>query len=243
MENVGEEVLVLFDIDGTLIYSGGAGVRALNLALRDLTGIPEGFAAVDCAGKTDPQIIREGFRHWRLSLDDGMMGRFIDRYLHHLSREVRRGLGHVKPGVWSLLRSLKAMEGVHLGLLTGNLEPGARIKLEPFGLNPFFPFGAFGSDHEDRNRLLPVAVERLKERQGRTVAFPACVVIGDTPRDILCARVHGARSLAVATGPYSVEELEESGADLVVPDFRESEKILRWIHGIRSGEGTWGLLK
>lgn len=233
MRDVDKDLLVLFDIDGTLIYSGGAGVRALNRALEDLTGIPEGFATVDCAGKTDPQIIREGFRQWRLSLDDGMMERFIQRYLHHLPGEVGRGLGHLKPGVLSLLQSLEAMGGVHLGLLTGNLEAGARIKLEPFELNPFFPLGAFGSDCEDRNRLLPVAVARLKERRGKAVAFSHCVVIGDTPRDVFCARVHGARSLAVATGPYSMEELKGSGADLVVSDLQDTEAILGWIMGIQ----------
>jgi phosphoglycolate phosphatase-like HAD superfamily hydrolase len=109
------------------------------------------------------------------------------------------------------------------------MEEGARIKLEPYGLNPFFPMGAFGSDHEDRNRLLPFAVKRYQEREGTPIKYEDCLVIGDTPLDVICAQTHGAPSIAVATGPYSVEALQDTGAELVVPDLTDTDGISRWI--------------
>lgn len=225
---------VLFDIDGTLIYSGGAGVRSLNGALQDLTGIEAGFRHIDCAGKTDMQIIREGLNLWGVEARDGLVRRFIDRYLAHLRFEMTTTQGHVKPGITELLRALQEVEGIFLGLLTGNLEEGARLKLGPFGLNPFFPVGAYGSDAEDRNELLPVAMERLSQDHGIAVDPAECVVVGDTPRDVACARVHGAPCIAVATGPYPIEALKAAGADLALPDLSDTARVLRWLKARRA---------
>lgn len=226
--------LILFDIDGTLIHSGGAGIRALNSALQDLTGISEGFREINPAGKTDILIIREGLDFWGFKNQDGFVPDFVDRYLVHLRVEVLNPRGHVKPGVEALLQRLQGRDGASLGLLTGNIEEGARIKLEPYGLNPYFPIGAYGSDDVDRNRLLPIAVERFVQREGIPIDYRDCLIIGDTPRDVACARIHGAPCIAVATGPYSVEALLETGADLVVPDLSDTGRIASWIFGDRA---------
>lgn len=234
------QCLVLFDIDGTLIHSGGAGSRALNLALEDVTGIREGFRGVDFAGKTDLEIIREGLSKRGLPMDEELVGRIIDRYLIRLKEEVKRAEGRMMPGVPDILKRLGKKRGIVLGLLTGNLERGARIKLGRFNLNCFFPTGAFGSDSEDRNELIPVAISRLFRHTGLNLLPSDCVVVGDTPRDVACAKTHGAACIAVATGPYSVESLRETGADLVVPDLTEMEQICRLIEAVRSQRiPTW----
>ena len=224
-----ETKFVLFDIDGTLIDSGGAGARALNRALDGLTGIANGFRGIDFAGKTDLQIIQEGLDRLGFQSQNGLFRSLIDRYLQGLRAEVPRSRGHIKPGVQGLLQGLRDREGISIGLLTGNLEEGARIKLDPFGLNTFFPIGAFGSDDPDRNRLLPIAVERFFEREGISVPYRNCIVIGDTPRDVTCAHAHGGRCLAVATGPYTVEELQRTEPDLVLPDLISMDRIISWI--------------
>jgi len=220
---------VLFDIDHTLIDSGGAGIAALNKALQKVAGISQGFNGINCAGKTDLQIVREAFDVHRVKSRNGLIDEMMEEYVIHLRIEVRERNGHVKPGVGTLLARLDEEEDLFLGLLTGNLEQGARVKLAPYGLNRYFPVGAFGSDSEDRNLLLPVAVKRLAALSGVALGYDDCVVIGDTPRDVVCARAHHAASIAVATGPYSLKRLEEAAADLVVPDLTQTERIVQWI--------------
>jgi phosphoglycolate phosphatase len=222
---------ILFDIDHTLIDSGGSGALALNLAFQDVTGIINGFAGIGFAGKTDLGIIRDALEKNRIQIQDGWLDRFLDVYLFHLRTATARGAGHVKPGARNLIEALVADQAFKLGLLTGNIEEGARIKLEPFGLNPFFPTGAFGSDSEDRNALLPLAVQRLAANTSTLVNYVDCVVIGDTPLDVTCAKAHGARSIAVATGPYSLESLRRTETDLALKDLSETSKIVRWLKG------------
>ncbi|MEW6349281.1 MAG: HAD hydrolase-like protein [Thermodesulfobacteriota bacterium] len=220
---------VLFDIDQTLLYSGGAGFKAMNLALEDLTGVADGFRGISFAGNTDPLIFREALSIHGLDCDDGMLERLTRGYLGHLPRLLQESAAVLKPGVPKILEEIRTMERVYLGLLTGNVEEGARLKLGRFNLNGFFPIGAFASDHEDRNELLPIAVERLRNFCGISVAYADCVVVGDSPKDVECARVHGARSIAVATGRYSVAELEDTSADLVLPDLSVTGRIVEWI--------------
>lgn len=220
---------VLFDIDGTLISLDGAGSRSLNRAMEDLLGIPNGFREVNFAGKTDLQIIREGLGKLDLLDRDDLLHSLLDRYLGYLRTEVATGRGHVKEGVKDLLVHLQDLKGVYLGLLTGNVETGARLKLNTFGLNRFFPVGAFGGDSEDRNLLLPFAVKRLLDSKCITVNYEDCVVIGDTPSDVECAQVHGASSIAVATGTYSLDQLKKTTADLVLSDLSNTEQIVKWI--------------
>lgn len=231
---VGAHKLILFDIDGTLIDSGGAGIAALNLALEDLTGAKDGFNSIDCSGKTDIQIIREACEKLDIQSDNGLLNRFRDRYLTHLKSEVRiRKGGSLKAGVCDLLRRLQEVGRHGVGLLTGNIEKGARLKLEPHCLNEFFSFGAFGDDSEDRNELLPIAVRRHLVLTGASVEFCDCVVVGDTPRDVECAHVHGASCLAVATGRrHSLEDLERSGADLALADLSDTERVMKWLEGL-----------
>ena len=223
---------ILFDIDHTLVDSGGSGALALNLAFQDVTGIANGFAGIRFAGKTDLGIIREALEKHHIAIQDGWLGRFLDVYLIHLRTAISRGVGHVKPGVRDLLDRLVADQDFRIGLLTGNVEEGARIKLEPFELNPFFPIGAFGSDSEDRNALLPLAVQRLAANSSILIDYADCVVIGDTPLDVACARVHGARSIAVATGPYVIEALREADADLVLHDLSDTDDVVNWLKNL-----------
>ena len=220
---------ILFDIDGTLTDSAGAGRRALNQAMFQVTGIEDGFRGVDFAGKTDLLIIREGLEKLGFEVGDHMISLVADRYVANLRSEVAKGDGHVMVGVRELIEGLKNTDGCVLGLLTGNVKEGARIKLEPFGLNQFFSVGAYGDDGEDRNLLLPIALLRLREQRGISLNPSDCLVIGDTPKDVECARVHGAFSLAVATGPYPLKVLKETGADLVVPDLSATSQLLAWI--------------
>jgi phosphoglycolate phosphatase len=219
---------ILFDIDGTLIHSGGAGLNALNRAFLTLTGVPDALATIECAGKTDIQIIRETLGLWELA-EDGLVDAVVDRYLYYLPEEASLAQGHLKPGVERLLHALQGRSQYRLGLLTGNLEKGARIKLDIFGLNGYFAVGAFGSDSEDRNHLLPIAVQKLSSAMHEHIPSRDCVVIGDTPRDVECGRIHGAACLAVATGTYSIEALKRAKAHLVLEDLSDTDRILRWI--------------
>ena len=220
---------ILFDIDGTLVSLDGAGSRSLNRAMEELLQVTDGFRDIDFAGKTDLQIIREGLGTLGLAGRDDLMNSLLDRYLVHLRAEVSTGRGHVKIGVKELLNALQDLEGIYLGLLTGNAETGARLKLKPFGLNRYFPVGAFGSDSEDRNLLLPIAVQRLQELGSVSVSHEHCVVIGDTPKDVECAHVHGASSIAVATGTYPLKELEKTEAELIIADLSDTGKIVDWV--------------
>jgi len=140
--------LILFDIDGTLIDSGGAGVRSLDLAFKKVFSILNACQGISMAGKTDSRIIKEGLTKNGLPMDD--FDAIIEAYLLHLRQEIRNDGKHTKPGIYEILELLTPMEDIGLGLLTGNLEQGARIKLGPFDLNKYFPSGAFGSDDEDR---------------------------------------------------------------------------------------------
>ena len=224
-----ETAFVLFDIDGTLISLDGSGSRSLNRAMENLLNVKNGFLDVSFAGKTDLQIIREGLGKLGLADRDDLLHSLLDHYLVYLREEISTGRGHVKTGVRELLQALEDLEGIYLGLLTGNAETGARLKLEPFGLNHYFPVGAFGSDGEDRNLLLPIAVRRLRESGSVSVSYEHCVVVGDTPKDVECAFIHGASSIAVATGPYPVSELKDTDAGLVVADLSPTKQIVEWI--------------
>lgn len=219
--------LVLFDIDGTLLYTGGAGTRAMNMAFHELFGIEEAFVQIPMAGKTDILIMKEGLEAHGFNNTDGNLSNMIDAYLKHLQIEIDNPWKQLKPGIQEILGTLKET-GIALGLLTGNLEKGARIKLEPFGLNKYFPEGAFGSDHEDRDELLPIAIKRFSSR-GLCFSPENCIVVGDTPRDVQCAKVHGAKCIAVATGPYSMEELLATDADIVFDSLADIGKCSDFI--------------
>jgi phosphoglycolate phosphatase-like HAD superfamily hydrolase len=222
--------LILFDIDETLIDSGRAGTRALNSAFAELFGIEDAFRNVKMAGMTDIQIMKEALRMNGLLDGNGRVNDLIDKYIVHLQREIDNPWRKVKPGVFELIESLVS-DAIPLGLLTGNLEAGAKIKLTPFGLQKYFPAGAFGSDDEDRDKLVPIAIRKFSEL-GINASPEKCVVIGDTPRDVRCAKVHNAFCIATATGPYSKEALADAGADLTVETLKEKDACIDFIHSI-----------
>ncbi len=207
--------LLLFDIDGTLIDSGGAGVRSLNISFEEMFGKQDAFREIGLAGKTDPQILREGMTLHEIPYSVETAAQFFGLYLGHLRSQIPHTQGHIKPGIPEALETLRMEERHIIGLLTGNIEGGAGIKLTRFGLNSYFEVGAYGSDEEDRNKLLPVAVDKLYRTRSLMVEYRDCIVIGDTPRDIDCAKAYGAFSIGVATGPYTVDALEKAGADRV----------------------------
>lgn len=220
--NSAKKRLILFDIDGTLITAGGAGTRSLDRAFNTLFGIRDAFKSIKMSGKTDIQIIKEGLRLHELKVVDGNVENMKGMYLSFLREEVNNPWKKMKPGIADLLAILQCREKP-LGLLTGNLEEGAGIKLTPFRLNEYFIDGAFGSDNEERDELLPIAIEKFS-RKGFAYTPAECIVVGDTPRDVRCAKIHGAFSVAVATGPYSKEELLRTDADLVLDSFENAEK-------------------
>jgi phosphoglycolate phosphatase-like HAD superfamily hydrolase len=221
--------LLLFDIDGTLIDSGEAGTRSLNLAFEKLFSVGNAFHGISMAGKTDTQIMKEGLMKHGISFNSNLDS-VINTYLMHLQKEINNERRHIKPGIYELLERLSLLKDVKLGLITGNLEPGARIKLQPFKLNNYFPTGAFGSDDEDRDRLLPIAIKRFEKICQRKIDITECIVIGDTPRDVNCAKINGAMCIGVATGPYSIAELVRAGADHVFRDLSDHYNFLQFLN-------------
>jgi len=217
---------ILFDIDGTLIDSGGAGMLSLNLAFKEVFSVDNAFRTIHMAGKTDLQIVNEALRMHNIDSSNGNVPGFFDCYIKYLENTIHDNRGHIKPGIMQALELLQMRDDIALGLLTGNIETGAMIKLEAFGLAEFFAAGAFGENDSDRNKLLPIAVEKLREKKGIEIDYRQCIVIGDTPRDVECSKPYGAYTIAVATGPYSYDELSGIGADRVFHDLSDTDNFL-----------------
>ncbi|MFN0069331.1 MAG: HAD family hydrolase [Limisphaerales bacterium] len=214
--------VVLFDIDGTLIQTGGAGVQAFAETARSEFGLPEGTVGMQFAGRTDTSLVREFFRRHALPATPENFRRFFDTYVFWLDHLLPRLEGGVLPGVWSWLHGLRALKAPPLiGLLTGNLRLGAELKLRHYRLWDEFGLGAFSDDAEDRNQLAAVARDRVAAALGRALAGPEILVVGDTPHDIACARAVGARVLAVATGRDGVEALRAHGPDFTAASLRD----------------------
>lgn len=222
--------IILFDIDGTLVLTGGAGMRAMHRACEDLVSGGDPMAGVAFAGRTDWSILDDILRNHGHTLDEALLEELRRRYVTHLEEEIRlpgRGVKDVMPGIRELLEALHARADVRVGLLTGNFVEGARVKLEYFDLWKYFPWGAFGGDSASRNDLVPVAVARAREHGIDGVAPERVFVVGDTPSDVECALVAGATPIAVATGTYSTDQLRAAGADIVFDDLRDTEAFLR----------------
>jgi phosphoglycolate phosphatase-like HAD superfamily hydrolase len=212
---------ILFDIDGTLLVTGGAGAVAWQRAFREMHGIDANIDEHTHAGMTDPEIAAIVFREVI-----GREGSAAERaeaiagYLSHLQQAVEESDGYrVMPGIEELLPRL-AGEGVLLGLVTGNIEAAANIKLARADLNRFFAFGGYGSDSSDRTELTRKAVDRGGEVAGKELDPAATVAVGDTPRDVKAGHGAGIKVVGVATGKYSVAELDEAGADWAIEDVR-----------------------
>jgi phosphoglycolate phosphatase len=218
--------LLLFDIDGTLIHSGGAGVHALKSAFKERFGIDDDLHDIEIAGMTDSGIVVSILNKHKIPATNENMSAFLDSYVHFLSLELPRRKGNLLPGVLELLERLKSRPHLVLALLTGNVSRGAQLKLEHYGVWHFFEFGAFADDHRDRNRLGPFARARAKEKHGREFSASEIDVIGDTPRDIACGKALGARTVAVATGTWNREQLAEYQPDFLIDDLSNVEKVV-----------------
>jgi phosphoglycolate phosphatase-like HAD superfamily hydrolase len=229
--------LVLFDIDGTLLSAGAAARDSILSALEAAYGWSardehQDRGKWDFSGKTDPQIIREllhadiGSERCEERLQDA-----IRIYLGELERRLTPGIVVPKKGIPELLERLESDPRVTLGLLTGNLEPGARLKLAPPDFNRYFPFGAFGSDSADRYLLPPIAVARAQSHTGRRFEGKSVVVVGDSVHDVRCGRSIGVRSVGVATGITSTERLAAESPDAVLESFEDTERALAAILG------------
>jgi phosphoglycolate phosphatase-like HAD superfamily hydrolase len=208
--------VALFDIDGTLMTTGGAGRRAMRAAFGEVVDAPHALDDVKLGGKTDPMILREGLEVIGRAYDAALVERILERYLERLEAEVARSPGyHVFDGVLTILDHAHALNAA-VGLGTGNVQRGAQVKLARGALNDRFAFGGFGSDAEDRTELIRAGAERGAARLGLPLSECRVIVIGDTPRDVRAAHGIGAVCLAVATGGYDVSALQKAGADLVV---------------------------
>ncbi|HUR33982.1 MAG TPA: HAD family hydrolase [Vicinamibacterales bacterium] len=220
--------LLLFDIDGTLVSTGGAGGRAMARAFEEVFGFSNGLRSISMAGRTDAWIVSQMAAEHGLRYDEQRFRDFHHSYVKHLAVEVlqpgpQKG---VLPGVRPLLDTLASRDRPFLALLTGNFRRGAEIKLEHFELWHYFRGGAFGDDSHDRNGLLWKALADVEAAGGPAVRPSEVVIIGDTPLDVAVAVAGGARSLGVATGSYDVETLLESGADVALPDLDDLDSVL-----------------
>jgi len=226
--------LVLFDIDGTLVLTGRAGIRAMNRACEEVIGHVGALDGIPVAGRTDWIILHDALGAIGHALDDDLFARLRDAYVGHLEEAIAEpgeGVKAVMPGIRPLLDTLAARPDVFLALLTGNFERSARIKLAHFDLWRYFRCGAFGDDAADRNALVPFALERANGCGLEAIPPESIFVIGDTPHDVACARAVGAVPIAVATGTFTVDQLRASGAEIVFEDLSDTDAVLRLIAG------------
>ena len=222
--------LILFDVDNTLLWSGGAGGLAMSRAFRDLFGIEDGFRAIEFSGRTDRYILAEALRQHGINGDyERHQERFLERYYLHLPQTLGEMQGRLMPGFPALLEALAGQPEVRLGLATGNFSRAAGIKLAHYGIDGYFGGGGFGEESEDRSVIVRNAVERL----GASGA--EAVVIGDTPHDVSSARANGAVAVGVATGGHTTDQLRDSGADLVFEDFSDWRGAAATLAGVQTG--------
>ena len=221
-----DKTLLLFDIDGTLLTSGGAGIHALRRGFKDRFGIEDDLREIEIAGRTDSAIARQVFAKHALPETAENLTAFFDGYLHHLALLLPEKQGCLLPGVLPLLSALRSRSEAVLALLTGNLARGAELKLTHYGVWHYFEFGAYADDHHDRNQLGHFARERARERHG--VEFPPerIFVLGDTPHDVSCARAVGAKAVAIATGNYPRERLAAAAPDFLFDDLSDVPAVL-----------------
>lgn len=224
-----QPALILFDIDGTLLLSGRAGLRAMTRAFDQAFGITNAFEGQNFGGRTDSFLVSNALRANRMADTPEQHDRFRQIYIPLLAEEIEHpGTGHkgLMPGARELLEALGDHDHLHLALLTGNYRQAAEIKLQHFELWDFFEWGAFSDDAADRNALVPIARRRAETYDIPVEAIERVFVIGDTPHDIECARVAGAKSIAVATGGFTVEQLRDFGANEVLTDLSDTEAVL-----------------
>jgi phosphoglycolate phosphatase len=218
--------LLLFDIDGTLLTTFGAGRNAVCQAAKDLFGLDEDLIGITIAGNTDGGIVREVLAKHGMPASHENINRFTEAYFVRLTENLSQNAGVILPGIHELLSALDTTASAK-GLLTGNIERGARLKLQTLGLGHRFEFGAFSDDSYDRNELGPFAKARAEAKYKRAFETDAVYVIGDTPRDIACGKAFGARTVAVATGHYCLDDLAPHKPDFIFEDFSSTADVLK----------------
>jgi phosphoglycolate phosphatase len=218
--------LLLFDIDGTLVSTMGAGVEALQIVIQERWQTDDALRDIEIAGKTDRNIVTDILRKYGVEPTPENVSGFLDEYVDHLARLLPQLHGSVLPGIFEILSRMKAKPDRVLGLLTGNVERGAKLKLQRYGLWDFFEFGAFADDHPDRNQLGGFARERAQARHGHDFESVQIDVIGDTGHDIACGNAIGARTVAVATGTWSVERLRDYQPDFLFADLANVNEVI-----------------
>lgn len=216
----------LFDIDGTLLLTQGAGRDALVLALRDHFGVEDDLAGIPFSGRTDMLILGDILTRHGLSFTAEGEARFWDLVVAHMQRLMDPPRGGLLPGVPAVLDGVEAESAWVPALLTGNVTRMADLKLGAFGVRERFAFGTYGEEGADRDALARLAVQRAAERYG--VSPTQCVVVGDTEHDVQCARAAGAHAVAVATGSRSLAELEACSPDLALSDLKDAARLLDW---------------
>jgi phosphoglycolate phosphatase-like HAD superfamily hydrolase len=216
----------LFDIDGTLISTGGAGKAALAAALASEFGVPEISDRLELSGRTDRAILKDLFLLHGVEGSPANEERLLQAYLGHLPSCLANSTGQVLPGITLFLERLRTRDETVVGLLTGNVREGARLKLGHYDLWHHFPFGGFGDVHADRDDVARAALAEVHRHYNGSVTPDRIWVIGDTPADIRCARAIGARVAAVATGWHSLEELKAHQPDIALADLSNAERLL-----------------
>jgi phosphoglycolate phosphatase-like HAD superfamily hydrolase len=221
--------LLLFDIDGTLIRSAGAGRDSMEKSFKKIYGIDDGFQNIHMMGRTDPSILKEALGNHDLEWREDEVTRFRDTYFQILEKEIEipKEGKRICKGISELLAELQDRQGFVLGLLTGNWRTSGFIKLRHFGLDGYFSIGVFGDDSDQRDELVPIMMERFEKRRGFRPATKNVFVIGDTPMDVQCAKPHGVRTVAVATGFHTVDQLAPERPDYVFEDFGDTEKVVK----------------
>ena len=221
--------LILWDIDGTLIISGRAGIFALAKAFQNSYGREPDFSKLDTSGRTDLWIARQVLEQQGVPASAENIHAYLETYLQVLPSELHSRHGSVLPGIVELLEKFKHHPTIAQGLLTGNLRRGAQIKLEHYNVWHYFAFGAFGDDSPLRNELGPLAVRRAREKHAAEFAPDNIFVIGDTPHDIECGKAIGAKTIAVATGSFSATELRRHQPTAVFTDFSDPAAFVKLI--------------
>ena len=218
--------VILFDIDGTLLLTGGAGQRGMERALENAFGVTKPTEDIQAAGRTDFAITSDLFEFHGIDNTPESWKRFSSEYFRQLPIAMAELDGALLPGVREILELLHARTDVRLGLLTGNFEEGAWLKLRHYKIDHYFKFGAFGDLHHSRDDVAKVAYEATHKHCGSPVAADRVWVIGDTPADVACARAIGANVVAVATGVYTYDELVPTSPDLLLHDLTDPETLL-----------------
>jgi phosphoglycolate phosphatase len=220
------KAVCLFDIDGTLLTTGGAGQLAMERALAAVFGLAQINGEVLAAGRTDRAITTDLFREHRITAGPEDWTRFQAEYLRHLPDTMQELGGRVLPGIANLLGELSGRDDVAIGLLTGNFREGAVLKLKHFAIDHHFHFGGYGDDHHDRDDVARTALADAVRHLRREIHPESIWVLGDTPADVRCARAIGANAVAVATGIYNHQQLEATHPDLLFDDFSDASRLL-----------------